>query len=171
MTRFQPPDCPHKKPVEYPYKLTSLDKWEEILDAPEDLGIRHAGVVRASENLLGQVATACVSLQLGYKTVILPSNVGCWVCCMTADLLWEGLASDDEYESIDEEQELVSRKARKAPKASEESLLRRRLSDEYDEDEDDEGDGEDGDHDVDSLDEMQEKGSTKTVQRPQIFIC
>ena len=86
LQRFEPfKTCKHNKSSSYPHRLTSLDNWEEILDAPEDFGQENAGIVRASNNCLARIATACISVQLGHKTVVLPSEVTCWHCCCEND--------------------------------------------------------------------------------------
>jgi hypothetical protein len=93
LQRFEPfKACKHDKSTSYPHRLTSLDNWEEILDAPEDFGHENAGIVRASNNWLARIATACISVQLGHKTVVLPSEVTCWHCCCENDWKWRGEA-------------------------------------------------------------------------------
>jgi len=70
------PGCTHiidEDTYEYE-QLVCFDTWEEILDR-EDM----SGVVRAHGNWLARLATAAVSVQKGYPTVILPSSV-CWEC-------------------------------------------------------------------------------------------
>ncbi|KPM44962.1 hypothetical protein AK830_g1627 [Neonectria ditissima] len=62
-------------------RLTSIDNWEELMNVPEDIGQEHIGVVRASDNWLARVATACVAVQKGFRTFILPSSGVCWACC------------------------------------------------------------------------------------------
>jgi hypothetical protein len=103
LQRFKPfQACKHKKSSIYLYHLTSLDNWEEILDAPEDFGHGNAGIVRASNNCLARIATACISVQLGHKTVLLPSEVTCWHCCCENGWNWrrevtrQGLTEDPE---------------------------------------------------------------------------
>ncbi len=58
-------------------RLTSIDNWAELINAPNDLGDEHAGVVRAGKNPLTRLATACVAVQKGLRTVILQQEV-CW---------------------------------------------------------------------------------------------
>ena len=60
-------------------QLISIDCWEELLDPPETLGSSSIAVVRAGENWNARLATACVSHQKGYRTLILPMSKQ--VCC------------------------------------------------------------------------------------------
>jgi hypothetical protein len=68
--------------------LTSLDNWEEILDGPEDFDHDSVGIVRSNSNWLARIAAACVSVQLGYKTILLPDKIECWHCCCRLDWKW-----------------------------------------------------------------------------------
>ncbi|KAH9210507.1 hypothetical protein DL95DRAFT_370861 [Leptodontidium sp. 2 PMI_412] len=64
------------------YKLSkpiSADNWDEILEPPRN-GIL---IARAHENWLARFALACVCKQLGFKTLLLPSEP-CWSCCAHA---------------------------------------------------------------------------------------
>ncbi|KAM5362630.1 hypothetical protein ACJZ2D_012459 [Fusarium nematophilum] len=70
-------------------RLTSIDNWEELINLPADIGIHHVGVVRARDNWLARVATACVSAQKGFRTVILPSSNICWSCCSARTWQWD----------------------------------------------------------------------------------
>jgi hypothetical protein len=89
LQRYEPEaGCSHDKSTEYPHQLTSLDNWEEILDAAEDFGHGNVGIVRANNNWLARIAAACVSVQLGHKTVVLPSNIDCWHCCCERNWKW-----------------------------------------------------------------------------------
>jgi hypothetical protein len=89
LQRYEPEaGCSHDKSTEYPHQLTSLDNWEEILDVAEDFGHGNVGIVRANNNWLARIAAACVSVQLGHKTVVLPSNIDCWHCCCERNWKW-----------------------------------------------------------------------------------
>jgi hypothetical protein len=89
LQRYEPEaGCSHDKSTEYPHQLTSLDNWEEILDAAEDFGHGNAGIVRANNNWLARIAAACISVQIGHKTVVLPSNIDCWHCCCERNWKW-----------------------------------------------------------------------------------
>ncbi|UPL01886.1 hypothetical protein LCI18_013279 [Fusarium solani-melongenae] len=76
-------------------RLTSIDNWEELINLPADIGIHHVGVVRAKDNWLARVATACVSAQKGFRTVILPSSDICWSCCSSRTWQWNLPRNDD----------------------------------------------------------------------------
>ncbi|KAK5652311.1 hypothetical protein OQA88_10661 [Cercophora sp. LCS_1] len=69
--------------------LTSIDNWEELLNLPEDMGMGHIGVVRAHDNRLARLATACVAAQKGFRTVILPTQKVCWDCCSSLQWHWD----------------------------------------------------------------------------------
>jgi hypothetical protein len=75
-----------------PKLLASFDTWEEILDAPERLGKDCVGVVRARDNWMGRLAAACVSIQKGYRTVLLPPDYdeqSCWSCYTEHSWYWD----------------------------------------------------------------------------------
>lgn len=80
-------DCHHSY-TQLPSTLTSLDNWEEILDMPEDIGSSTVGIVRAQNNWLARLAAACISLQRGQRTVLLPSQKTCWHCIMRRQWHW-----------------------------------------------------------------------------------
>ncbi|KAJ3568353.1 hypothetical protein NPX13_g6449 [Xylaria arbuscula] len=87
--------------------LTAIDNWEELLNLPDDMGQEHIGVIRSKGNWLARVATACVAVQRGYRTVILPSVELCWDCCSCKRWLWNnikdlnGTTRDEEDENSD----------------------------------------------------------------------
>jgi hypothetical protein len=56
--------------------LTSIDSWLELLDLPNN-----GCIVRSEGNWCGRLATAAVSIQRGYTTLLLPNATSnCWVC-------------------------------------------------------------------------------------------
>ena len=77
--------CKYDTTVKYPQRLTSLDTWEEMLNAPEDFGHENVGIVRSNSNRLARTAAACVSVQLGYKTILLPGKIYYWHYCYRWD--------------------------------------------------------------------------------------
>jgi hypothetical protein len=54
--------------------LTSVDSWHEFLDRPRDVA-----VVRSQSNWIGRLASACLGVQLGFPTTIIPSDT-CGLC-------------------------------------------------------------------------------------------
>ena len=61
-----------------PESLTAVDQWEELLDAPDNLGI-----VRANKNWVARLAAAAVRWQQGMKRntfVVRPGSVICMKC-------------------------------------------------------------------------------------------
>ncbi|KAK4446806.1 hypothetical protein QBC34DRAFT_145493 [Podospora aff. communis PSN243] len=79
-----------------PQPLTSIDNWEELLNIPPDMGLGHIGVVRAHDNWIARLATACVAAQKGFRTVILPTTDVCWECCAAQQWKWlRNYASND----------------------------------------------------------------------------
>jgi hypothetical protein len=56
-------------------RLTSIDTWDELLEAPTGCSI-----VRAYENKFARPAAAAISIQKGQSTCVLPRTV-CWDCC------------------------------------------------------------------------------------------
>jgi hypothetical protein len=71
--------APHASDV--PKWLVAIDNWEELLDAPRDLGKLHVAVFRAHDKWIARLAAACISLQKGFRIVINPGNKVCWGCC------------------------------------------------------------------------------------------
>ena len=61
-------------------QLVSINSWEELLDPPAGLGVSSIGVVRAFDNWHARVATMSVSVQMGLRTVVLPTEPLCTVC-------------------------------------------------------------------------------------------
>ncbi|MCJ1395832.1 hypothetical protein MMC18_008718 [Xylographa bjoerkii] len=80
--------CCHADRLYRQEKLTSMDNWEELLDVPEDMGRGNIGIVRAHDNWQARQASACISIQKGLQTVILPPQSVCWRCCCTTDWQW-----------------------------------------------------------------------------------
>ena len=61
-----------------PQSLTAVDQWEELFDAPDDIGI-----VRANKNWVARLAVASVRWQQGMKTntyVVRPGSAICMKC-------------------------------------------------------------------------------------------
>jgi hypothetical protein len=58
---------------------TSIDNWDELLEAPPTGAV----FVRAHNNWLARLALTRVCMQLGFKVIILPNEV-CWPCCAYA---------------------------------------------------------------------------------------
>ncbi|KAK0716824.1 hypothetical protein B0T26DRAFT_675244 [Lasiosphaeria miniovina] len=83
-----------------PQPLTSIDNWEELLNLPEDMGLCYVGVVRAHDNWIARLATACVAAQRGFRTVILP----------TTDEVNDEFGDDDSDTSGDSDDSLDSTK-------------------------------------------------------------
>jgi len=159
LQRFEPfKTCKHNKSSSYPHRLTSLDNWEEILDAPEDFGQENAGIVRASNNCLARIATACISVQLGHKTVVLPSEVTCWHCCCENDWNWRREATRQKS-TEDLEDEANTPRATSLSQFSSTSIFGR---DTYDSD----------DESVTSLDTHAVASALDSrLKRPEIYIC
>jgi len=86
----------HDKTLEYNQTqgslLTSIDSWMELLDPPSN-----DCIVRSDGNWCGRLATATVSLQRGYTTLLLPQGAPpCWTCVR------EWLKSYREQQEFDE---------------------------------------------------------------------
>ena len=78
-------------------ELTSIDNWEELLDPPEgfnlNFGAGRAAIVRAHNNWTARLAAACISVQKGYRTVVLPPGPVCMSCLpltLGFDTPWSG---------------------------------------------------------------------------------
>ena len=54
--------------------LTAIDKYADLLDAPENIG-----TVRAHKEWQARLSIAAISLARGCKTLLLPERV-CWSC-------------------------------------------------------------------------------------------
>ncbi|KAL8789433.1 MAG: hypothetical protein Q9213_001190 [Squamulea squamosa] len=92
--RLRPPHCKHenqdpKPPTENAAvqigkacdkQFVSIASWEELLDAPGDLGRSTVAVVRAYDNWHARVATMSVCVQMGLSTWVLPTDPLCTVC-------------------------------------------------------------------------------------------
>jgi len=70
-------DEEHQRPLERGEisKFVCIDRWEELLDSPLEIG-----VVRARGNWQARLAAAAVSLQLGHETRIMSEQNACWGC-------------------------------------------------------------------------------------------
>lgn len=69
------PSCLAGRPRKIPkFPLVCIDSWQELLDIPLDVA-----VVRARNNWLGRLATASVSISLGYYTILFTGSA-CWKC-------------------------------------------------------------------------------------------
>jgi hypothetical protein len=71
-----------------PSWLVSIDNWEELLDAPKDLGKLNVAVFRAYDNWIARLAAACISMQKGFRIVINPADKVCWGCCCRRKWGW-----------------------------------------------------------------------------------
>ncbi|CAG9985660.1 unnamed protein product [Clonostachys byssicola] len=71
--------CIHKCPLKQPTScLTSIDSWHEFLDQPEN-----PCVIRSTQNWIGRLSTAALSVQQGARTVILKNaDQVCWECLL-----------------------------------------------------------------------------------------
>lgn len=58
----------------------SIDSWNELLDPPERLGDGQIGVIRARNNWQARLATMSVSVQMKYRTSIVPRGQVCNIC-------------------------------------------------------------------------------------------
>jgi hypothetical protein len=61
-----------------PQSLTAVDQWEELLDAPEDVGI-----VRANKNWVARLAAVAVRWQQGMRKntfILKPDSTICMKC-------------------------------------------------------------------------------------------
>lgn len=68
---------PRKASSTEPVTITSIDNWHELLDKPSN-----PAVLRSHGNWLGRLAAASLSIQLGYRTIILP-DVDCKKGCFS----------------------------------------------------------------------------------------
>lgn len=64
------------KITSFPWSLSSIDKWEELIECPAN-----ASIIRARDNWQARLALAVLSVQLGHRTYIIPPNL-CWKCCI-----------------------------------------------------------------------------------------
>ncbi|MCJ1385801.1 hypothetical protein MMC17_008925 [Xylographa soralifera] len=89
LRRFQANNtCSHVDSHPLGERMTSIASWEELLDIPENLGRGNVGVVRAHNNWQARQAAACISIQKGMQTVILPPSTICWKCCYSVEWHW-----------------------------------------------------------------------------------
>lgn len=77
-------------------KLISTDNWEELLDSPNHH--EKAGVVKAHGNWIARLAATCISIQKGYRTVLVSKPPVCSVC--VGDLFASEQASSDQSPQI-----------------------------------------------------------------------
>ena len=68
-------------------KLNSIENWDELFDEPENLRRGNLAVVRAHQNWLARLATACISVQKGYATVVLPNKGSLCQRCLADQFL------------------------------------------------------------------------------------
>ncbi|KAK0510804.1 hypothetical protein JMJ35_006356 [Cladonia borealis] len=64
------------KIISFPWSLSCIDKWEELIECPAN-----ASIIRARDNWQARLALAVLSVQLGHTTYIIPPNL-CWKCCI-----------------------------------------------------------------------------------------
>ncbi|RYP14753.1 hypothetical protein DL765_006168 [Monosporascus sp. GIB2] len=102
---------------ELPCRLTSIDNWEELLNAPEDLGQGHIAIVRANGNRLARLAAASVAVQMGLRTVILPRNDFCWSCCCLRAWAWKDSAPEKLPKTTESERVMFGKSAAPANRA------------------------------------------------------
>ena len=83
--RFVPvPNCGHAAQILPPFKLCSIDNWDELLDKPED----GQGIVRANGNWLARLASASLSVQSDLFTCVFRDKI-CWECYRQLDFVKE----------------------------------------------------------------------------------
>ncbi|PQE24524.1 hypothetical protein CJF32_00007547 [Rutstroemia sp. NJR-2017a WRK4] len=69
--------CDHAREMKVPsFAAASIDKWEELLDRPDE-----TGVVRGFQNSIARLAATCVSIQRNHPTIVL-SGETCWECLL-----------------------------------------------------------------------------------------
>jgi hypothetical protein len=69
--------CSHAREMKLPpFAAASIDKWEELLDRPDE-----AGIVRGFQNSIARLAATCVSIRQNYRTIVL-SGEPCWECLL-----------------------------------------------------------------------------------------
>jgi hypothetical protein len=59
---------------------TSIDNWDELFDQPSSAKGKNVGVLRAHGNWLARLAAAVLSVQKGYRTIVLPQRELCQYC-------------------------------------------------------------------------------------------
>jgi hypothetical protein len=77
-----------QKTHDIPNWLVAIDNWEELLDAPKDLGKLNVAVFRAYDNWIARLAAACICVQKGFRIVINPAEKVCWGCCCRKKWGW-----------------------------------------------------------------------------------
>jgi len=72
----------HKKCARLTRKTawTSVDNWDELLDQPNSAKGNSVGVLRAHGNWLARLAATALSVQKGYRTVVLLQKELCQYC-------------------------------------------------------------------------------------------
>ncbi|KAI9172791.1 hypothetical protein HJFPF1_02305 [Paramyrothecium foliicola] len=105
--------CYHPSPSwrALPYRLTSIDNWEELINAPNDLGQSHIAIIRANDNRLARLAAASVAVQMGLRTVVLPNSDFCWSCCCLRTWAWKDSTSEKQNETADPERTMLGKSA------------------------------------------------------------
>ncbi|KAI4255102.1 MAG: hypothetical protein LQ352_002731 [Teloschistes flavicans] len=73
--RMPPCTKQHVKTTHAPLKLTCIDSWLGLMNAPAE----RVSLLRANRNWQARLAASSISLALGHETVILPHDV-CWHC-------------------------------------------------------------------------------------------
>ncbi|PQE17678.1 hypothetical protein CJF31_00005357 [Rutstroemia sp. NJR-2017a BVV2] len=69
--------CNHDREMKLPpFAAASIDKWEELLDRPDETGI-----VRGFQNSIARLAATCVSIRRKHPTIVL-SGETCWECLL-----------------------------------------------------------------------------------------
>ncbi|KAL9579554.1 MAG: hypothetical protein Q9212_005043 [Teloschistes hypoglaucus] len=73
--RMPPCTSQHTETSHAPPKLTCIDSWLGLINAPAE----RVSLLRANRNWQARLAASSISLALGHETVILPDDV-CWHC-------------------------------------------------------------------------------------------
>jgi hypothetical protein len=86
--------------TEFGVQLKSIENWDELLCAKDNLLISEIGVVRAYNNWLSRLATVAVCARKGYSTVLLASHCICSTCSkwLLSRKLW--LTEDGEQPDV-----------------------------------------------------------------------
>ena len=104
------PRCLAGRPRPIPkFPLVSIDNWPELLELPTD-----AVIVRAHDNWLARLASASVSISLGYHTILFTASA-CWNCAektlesieQKAAKLRSGSSDDDDDSSVQKAPKIV----------------------------------------------------------------
>jgi hypothetical protein len=59
---------------------TSIDNWDELFDQPNSAKGKNVGVLRAHGNWLARLGATVLSVQKGYRTIVLPQRELCQYC-------------------------------------------------------------------------------------------